>query len=420
MASASNSASNTGSTDDDASAGNDKSTSSAKLDKSSRTTNAKNDNPEEPSLKRRGVKTGTRRGKYTKTESTDEAKKRVIETAEKDGDWKAVAEANGIAFSTAYGWIRRADEPAKKRGGFRHAKITQAHVEMMLQYVQENPVITLKEIAARFANETGITVSTNTVHKYMDGQMYTVKRVLPEEPVSVSSEANEQKWKEYVETLMDRIEHEKTIIYVDETNTSLFLRRSQGRSRKGVRCMLKGPAARAKNIHILAGISQNGIVYWERKRGSYRKDECHDWLRRMLRSITEPLDNIVVVCDNAPVHADFESIVEEEEFYGAEILRASPYSSPLNPIIEECWNVMKAAMKRDLADNYAPMMKDPPTDTGMTQTEYRMGCLERCIDNAIASITPTVCLRTCNYMQKHFAGMMMLPTQDLQLGDNSN
>ena len=46
---------------------------------------------------------------------------------------------------------------------------------------------------------------------------------------------------------------------------------------------------------------------------------------------------------------------------------------------------MKVVMKRDLSTNSATMMNTTPQ--GMIQTEYRMQYLERCIDNAIISIT---------------------------------
>ncbi|KAK3890481.1 hypothetical protein Pcinc_005561 [Petrolisthes cinctipes] len=67
--------------------------------------------------------------------------------AESDQDWKAIAKANNIPIQTAYGWIRRAGEQRKKRGGRRFTKVREEHVEMIVDYVQENPLVTLKEIA---------------------------------------------------------------------------------------------------------------------------------------------------------------------------------------------------------------------------------------------------------------------------------
>lgn len=355
-------------------------------------------------LETRGVKTGTKRRNYIKNSTTCEAKKRVLAAVENHDDWKAVAVANGIATSTAYGWIRRSHDPIKKRGGSRHRKVCQEHIEKMIEYVEENPYITLKEIGVKFALDTGVTVSTNTIHKYLEGQMYTVKKALPQ-PVTANSEINKRKRKEYVDKIMNRTGMGKTVIYIDETNVNLFLRRSQARARKGFRPAVKCAPSRGRNIHILGGIAQHGMVYWERRRGNYRKEDCNEWLRRMLRTITEPSQNIVVVCDNAPVHVDLERVVAEEEFLGVEIVRLGPYSAPLNPI-EECWSTMKAAMKRDLSNTFVTMMNTAPV--GMSQTEYRMQYLERCIDNAVLTITCELCLKTLNHVQKHFAKVIQL------------
>lgn len=364
-----------------------------------------------PMIKKRGVKTGTKRGKYTKICAKDSATNIILKAAENDENWKAVAEANGIPIQTAYGWIRRSGEQRKKRGGRRFTKVGEEHVEMMIEYVREDPLITLQEISAKLALETGITVSTNTVHRHLEGQLYTVKKRLPE-PAAMNTEENKQKRKAYVEKIMNRIGRGKTVIYMDETNANLFHRQSQGHARKGLHCMPECPTSEGQNIHILGSMSQHGLLYWERRRGSYKKEDCQEWLRRMLRTITEPLYNIVVVCDNAPVLSGIEYIAEEEEFMGVEIVRMSPYSAPLNPT-GECWSVMKAAMKRDLAENSASLMGTPPD---MTQTEHRIQSLERCIDNAVTNITPVLCLNTCNHVQKHFSGVMQM--KDLDMGDN--
>ena len=100
---------------------------------------------EEFIAKKRGVKQGSRRGSYKKTFPND-TKLRIIDVAENDGDWKAAARLNDVPMATAYGWRRRADDSAKKRGGYKKPKLSEHHVENMLSYVEENPLITLREI----------------------------------------------------------------------------------------------------------------------------------------------------------------------------------------------------------------------------------------------------------------------------------
>ena len=81
--------------------------------------------------------------------------------------------------------------------------------------------------------------------------MYTVKKALAE-PSEMNSVINKERRSEYVTNLM-AANASKHVIYIDETNINLFLRRGAGRSRKGTRCSVKTPTARGKNVHIVAG-----------------------------------------------------------------------------------------------------------------------------------------------------------------------
>ena len=365
---------------------------------------------DEGASRHRGVKRGSKRGRYHRGD-TSEAKKRVITAAEGDQDWRAVAVNNGVPIPTAYGWLRRSEDQPRQRGGYKLPKLSPENVEVILTWVEDNPVITLSALRDRVLLELGVSVSTTTVYNCLDGRLYTVKKVLPE-PDRMNAEENKIKRRDYVRNLMGEMGNNKMVIFIDETNVNLFLRRSQGRSRKGTRCSLKSPTSKGKNVHVIGGISQRGLVYWERRRGSYRKEDCCEWLRNMLRALPEPMSNIVVVCDNAPVHCALESVFEEEEFEGAALLRAAPYSAPINPI-EECWSTLKAAMKREMASKREEMLSS--SHEGVTQTEYRLQFLEKIIDDNMAVITPMLCLSTYNHVQKHFPRILDL--QDLQLGD---
>ena len=138
---------------------------------------------------------------------------------------------------------------------------------------------------------------------------------------------------------------------------------------------------------MIAGICQTGLVYWKSRRWSFRKDDCCEWLRKLLRELEEPIQD-VVVCDNAPVHVSLQDVMEEEEFEGAQLLRLAPYSAPLNPI-EESWSVMKSEIKKLLRSTMTDLLNATPP-AGISQTEYRLRHLEDLIDSSICKITPTV------------------------------
>ena len=129
--------------------------------------------------------------------------------------------------------------------------------------------------------------------------------------------------------LMDAFGAGKTVIYIDETNLNLFLRRHFGRDRKWTRCSVKAATSRDKNVYIIiGGICQSGFVYWERRRGSYKKEDWNEWLRALLRIVDEPITNIVIAYDNAPVHVDLENVMNGEELLGCTLLRLARYSAP--------------------------------------------------------------------------------------------
>lgn len=356
----------------------------------------------------RGVKRGMKRGPYKKVGA--DARQRIIDCYKAGGDWKLAATANGVAVQTAYGYLKRGEgDGPRKRGGATHRKVDATMVEKMLEYVEENGQITLAEIANKLHEATGVRVSTNTVHKHLNGKLYTLKVALPQ-PTAMNSAENKRKRAAFVRRVMEVNGRGKTVIYMDETNCNLFLRRSQGRSRRGTRCTVKTATGKGANIHVIGAITQTGMLYWERRRGSFRKEECCEWLRRALRSCQEPLDRIVVVCDNAPVHRGLETVVEEPEFQGVELLRTAPYSAPLNPI-EACWSGMKAEMKRTMSSTFWEMMR---TEDGLTQTEHRLRYLERRIDAAVPVITPLMCLKVCSHVQRHYASCLAL--EDLPMG----
>lgn len=358
---------------------------------------------------KRGVKRGTKRGAYKRT---GEEKTRVLAAYDGAGDWRAVATANGVSIGTAYGWIRRASSPVKPRGGARFHKVTENDVEKLLSYLKENPQLTLKELARKLRDDTGVSVSTTTVHKHLNGRLFTCKRVRAE-PAPMNAEENRRKRAAYVTSVMEALGQGKTVVYMDESNVNLFIRRGCGRSRKGTRCSVKAPASKGHNVHIIGAISQTGMVYWERRRGSFRKEDCKNWVRCMLRASQCPMGRLVLVCDNAPCHSGLEEVFEEDEFRGAVLLRMGPYSAPLNPI-EEVWSVVMADIKRRMSSSMANLLRPTPSD--ITQGEHRMRHLEGAIDAAMPAVTPMLCLSTCNHVQRHFAACLAL--SHLGMGDN--
>lgn len=191
---------------------------------------------------------------------------------------------------------------------------------------------------------------------------------------------------------------------MDETNFNLFVRRTQGRSKKGARAVAKMPCSKGPNIHMIGAISSFGKESIEIRRGSFKWENANDWMERMVTEVNErgvPLDQIVVVCDNAPVHSRFETVAEE---LGFTLLRLGPYSPMLNPI-ENIWSVVKAKVKR---------FNRIPVVAGAGIIEQRLQYLEDLIRSADPEITPYLCSQTIGH--SHAFHRKALAEEDMQVG----
>ena len=79
-----------------------------------------------------------------------------------------------------------------------------------------------------------------------------------------------------------------------------------------------------------------GVVKMSRRRGSFSGIAAKEWMEAALQSWIErgnALQDVVVVCDNAPCHNGLNSLFEDS---AAELLRLGPYSPMLNPC-ETLW-----------------------------------------------------------------------------------
>ena len=55
----------------------------------------------------------------------------------------------------------------------------------------------------------------------------------------------------------------KTLLFIDETNVNLFMRRDQDRSPRGSRCVMEAAITRGPNIHVIGAMTQT----WHRLLG---------------------------------------------------------------------------------------------------------------------------------------------------------
>ena len=324
---------------------------------------------------------------YIKKRESLEKKSQVLASYTTGGDWKYLASSLNVKLSTVYRWIHEGEKP-DYRGGNRPRKITDEHRNFMVTKIEQNPRITLAELANLLHSNFNISVSKECVRKHLDAVMYTLKAVRYE-PEKANSPENKSKRKLFVTELLHYQSMNLPILYMDETNFNLHITRKEGRSLRGSRCTTVAAGSRGANIHLIGCISNYGLIHHEIRRGSFKKDDALAWVRQCLRRANEIYQSIVVlVLDNAPCHVSVEEILKEEEFRMHFILRLSPYTPMLNPI-EKAWSCLKTSVKSKLATQMPGILN--MDHTGISQSEARLRHLEDVIRDSISVITPTKC-----------------------------
>ena len=170
----------------------------------------------------------------------------IVECSNRGDDWKALATTFGVNYKTAYTWIRSGTAEGAKRGGGKPKALTPAQVETMLTWLEEDTTLTLVQLKAKLQDEQ-MFVSTTTIANYLDGQMFTMKKI-HWQPATMNSVRNKEQRKDYVTRLNNYIQQGRQVLWIDKTNFNLFCRRDCGRSRQGTRAVAPRPTSRGKNL----------------------------------------------------------------------------------------------------------------------------------------------------------------------------
>lgn len=367
--------------------------------------------------RKRGVKINSKRGTYNKCNAL--ANQRILDAADNNEDWQAVAKNNGIKLATARRLLINRRVQPSQRGGPKvgRIKITANIMDHIISILENNSQFTIKQIRASIHEHFHILVSNTCIAENLSKHTWTVKKVT-NMPVGVNNDINKLSRRTFVTELMVAMANQRTILYQDETNLNLFLQRTCGRAPAGKRARRTLPNSKGPNVHCIGVYAQlGGLKFHERRRGSLKKDSFQAWFTRMLTFIGEtvPLNNLTIIIDNAPCHNGIEQYVTQNHANeGIQILRMAPYSAPLSPI-EMFWSAFKAVVKRTFAQNTNRLVA--PAPPGITQTEHRLQFLENTIDDAIieANADPQVPIRYYNHVQSKYQSILNL--EDLLYGE---
>ena len=120
-------------------------------------------------------------------------------------------------------------------------------------------------------------VSDRTISRWLDGMLYTVKKVKPIPAERNKPEIIEERKSFATWFLEEGVNAD--CIYVDETNFNLHTSRTRGRSLRGRDCVLIVGSQKGKNLNILLAVSQfEGIVHKTSKAGGVKSEDLQGFI----------------------------------------------------------------------------------------------------------------------------------------------
>ncbi|OWZ00139.1 hypothetical protein PHMEG_00028743, partial [Phytophthora megakarya] len=206
------------------------------------------------------------------------ARQRVLDAFNVGRDWLLIADHNGIPVTTARRIVEHGSPEVKQRGGVRPStiKCTPAMEEALIEYVEEDCLLTLAQLQRMLEFDFNVRLSTSLISAKLCGQLYTVKQVCATvrvEPSTCNNAVNIKKRRVFAEALLKHERKDDFIVNYDETNFNLYCRRTQGRAKHGEHAIVKLPPYKGENLQIQCAVSTEiSLVHHALQRGSIQVD----------------------------------------------------------------------------------------------------------------------------------------------------
>jgi len=264
-----------------------------------------------------------------------------------------ISKKYNLSYNTIKNWIFKynvnleTDQPVVKIQRDKHKILKQDfYKDLLLNFVKDNPIITLKNIYNHFKES----ISISLIHKILKNNNISRKKVNLR---YVYKDINliEKDRKKYAFSLNQS--EFNNFIHLDETSISINKNKIYGYSKKGIEIkkIIKHKHSR-EHYSCLTAISNNEIVAFQIINGSFNAELYKDFLYQNL----DKFKNKVLVQDNARIHHAkiVKSFIEQNQI---QFKFLPAYSPEFNPI-EMMFNQLKQLLKNKSFLNIKQDIKD--------------------------------------------------------------
>ncbi|KAG6618397.1 Transposase [Phytophthora cinnamomi] len=158
--------------------------------------------------------------------------------------WQEVVSSNNVSYWAARCTVLHATvvNELVSAGGVddSRVKMTKEVMSKIEEYLNGDCCHTCQQMADRIRSDPGVVVNKSSVHRALQGIVYSVKN-LRTEKVTINNSVNKDMSKEFVEKLNTHIKKGGMTVYQDETNFNMYLSRREWWSRVGERATIPLP-----------------------------------------------------------------------------------------------------------------------------------------------------------------------------------
>ena len=242
--------------------------------------------------------------------------------------YKEIAARLGIGMGTAYrlymrfvktGDVAKTKQPERPDS----RKIDYHHELYIIALIHENPAIYLREVCAKIAEATGVSVSGTTVCKILHKNGFSRKKL-----TKIALQRSIDHRGAFMANILQY--PREFIVWVDETGSD---RRDQlrkfGYSIRGEPATCKRLLVRGTRVSAVVGMSSNGVLGYELYTGSTDSIKFLDFIRgTLIPSMQQfPDKHSILVMDNCSIH-HVQEVKDMLVFYYCTCHHTAPITTP--------------------------------------------------------------------------------------------
>ncbi|WP_159992489.1 IS630 family transposase [Roseomonas sp. 18066] len=270
---------------------------------------------------------------------------RVVAAVAAGSSCRAAAARFGVSPSSAIRWcalVRQVGSVAPgPLGGDRRSARIEAYAGLILDLVDKQPDMTLKEIQGALA-KASVPVGIGSLWRFFQRHGITRKKKSAHAAEQDRPDVLSQRWA-WFDSQLD-LDPDR-LVFIDETWASTKMARMHGRAPRGQRLRAPIPHGHWKTTTFVAGLRNNGMIAPMVLDGPINGALFLTYVEQVLVPELRPGD--IVIMDNLGSHKGA-AVKAAIEAAGASLRYLPPYSPDFNPI-ENAFAKLKAMLRKAAA-----------------------------------------------------------------------